>query len=84
MPLMGAQPHLMKPPSEKTTPQLKREAPFHEMIPRKSTIYNNLQPGLKSLKNMCEEVHFSKFAGLQAYSWLISNELLHRYLSTAF
>ena len=21
------------------------------------------------MKNMCEEVHFSKFAGLQAYSW---------------
>ena len=36
------------------------------------------------LENMCEEVHFSKFAGLQAYSWHIVNELLHRHSSTAF
>ena len=38
----GAPPHLkMKPlPSEKHPP-LKHEAPFHEMIPRKSTINNN-------------------------------------------
>ena len=38
-------PHLkMKPaPSEKQTLPLKREAPFHEMIPRKSTIYNILK-----------------------------------------
>ena len=33
------------PQSEKQTPlpPLKREAPFHEMIPRKSTINNNLK-----------------------------------------
>ena len=32
------------PPSEKTIPlPLKREAPFHEMIPRKGTINNNLK-----------------------------------------
>ena len=38
-------PHLkMKPaPSEKQTLPLKREAPFHEMIPRKSTINNILK-----------------------------------------
>ena len=36
------------------------------------------------LENMCEEVHFSKFAGLQAYSWHIVNELLYRHSSTAF
>ena len=44
MPLpMGHTPHLkMKPlPYEKQTPPLKHEAPFHEMIPRKSTINNN-------------------------------------------
>ena len=41
---MGCTPHLkMKPPSEKQTPPLKRKAPFHEMIPRKSTINNNLK-----------------------------------------
>ena len=40
MPPMGCTPH------EKTTPHplpLKRQAPFHEMIPRKSTINNNLK-----------------------------------------
>ena len=51
-PPMGHQPppHLkMKPPlSEKQplpppSPLLKREVPFHEMIPRKSTINNNLK-----------------------------------------
>ena len=39
-------PHLkIKPhPSEKQPPpQLKHETPFHEMIPRKSTINNNLK-----------------------------------------
>ena len=30
-------------PSEKQTPPLKREALFHEMIPRKSTMNNNLK-----------------------------------------
>ena len=42
----GVSPHLkMKPPpppSEKQTLPLKHETPFHEMIPRKSTINNNL------------------------------------------
>ena len=38
-------PHLkMKPPpSEKQPPLLKHETPFHEMIPRKSAINNNLK-----------------------------------------
>ena len=31
------------PPSEKQIPPLKCEAPFHEMIPRKNTINNNLK-----------------------------------------
>ena len=45
MPPMGHTPHLkMKLPlSEKQTLPLKREAPFHKMIPRKSTINNNLK-----------------------------------------
>ena len=44
MPSMGCPPHLkMKPPILKTFPPLKREASFHEMIPRKSTINNNLK-----------------------------------------
>ena len=35
---------------------------------------------------MCEEVHFSNFAGLQAYSRQLysQNELLRMYFSTAF
>ena len=38
-------PHLkMKlPPSEKQPPPLKHDTPFYEMIPRKSTINNNLK-----------------------------------------
>ena len=38
VPAMGCTPHLkMKPsPSEKERPSLKREAPFHETIPRKN------------------------------------------------
>ena len=46
VPPRGAHLHLkMKPPHLKKHPfpPLKREAPFHEMIPRKSTINNNLQ-----------------------------------------
>ena len=31
------------PPSEKQAPPLKHERPFYEMIPRKSTINNNLK-----------------------------------------
>ena len=54
------------PPSEKQTSPppprpspLKCEAPFHEMIPRKSTTNNNFKKiYLKSFKNMFEEVHF--------------------------
>ena len=45
MPSMGCTPHLkIKPPHLKNKPNpLKREALFHEMIPRKSTINNNLK-----------------------------------------
>ena len=51
-------PHLEKnPPSEKQTLSLKSEAPFHEKIPRKSTLYNSLKSSLNPWK-MCEEVHF--------------------------
>ena len=44
-PPMGHTHHLkMKPPHLKNKPpSLKCEAPFHEMIPRKSTINNNLK-----------------------------------------
>ena len=43
-PHMGYPPYLkMKPLHLKNNPPLKREAPFHEMIPRKSTINNNLK-----------------------------------------
>ena len=48
MSLHGAHSHLTwSPPSKKTTPPppLKSEATFHEMIPRKSTINNNLKSG---------------------------------------
>ena len=38
-PLKNEAPHLKPPPS----PPLKREATFHEMIPRKSAINNNLK-----------------------------------------
>ena len=44
--LMGCTPHLkMKPPPSEKQPShpLKCEAPFHEIIPRKSTINNNLK-----------------------------------------
>ena len=46
-PPYGAPPPPLKnkapPPSEKRPPPLKREALFHEMIPRKSAINNNLK-----------------------------------------
>ena len=43
-PPMGYPSYLkMKPLHLKNNPPLKREAPFHEMIPRKSTINNNLK-----------------------------------------
>ena len=58
----GAFPHLkMKPPPSEKYPPLKRETPFHEMIPRKSTLNKNSKICVKKFI-------FSKFAGLQAYS----------------
>ena len=45
MPPMGRSPSLKNkaPSSEKQTPLLKCKAPIHEMIPRKSTMNNNLK-----------------------------------------
>ena len=45
-PPMGHPLHLKiksPPPSEKQPPPLKRQVPFHEVIPRKSTINDNLK-----------------------------------------
>ena len=68
-PPWGTPPLKMKPPSfEKQTPLLKREAPFHEMIPRKSTIINNLKSSCNPWKMCVKKFIFCKFAGLQAYS----------------
>ena len=64
-------PHLkMKPPHLKNNPPppLKCEVPFHEMIPRKSTINNNLQSSQNTSKILVKKFIFNKFAGLQAYS----------------
>ena len=47
---------------------MKREAPFHEMIPRKSTINTNLKSSKNPWKICVKKFIFSKFAGLQAYS----------------
>ena len=46
LPIKADSPHMKFPPSEKhppPPPPLKCEVPFHEMIPRKSPINNNLQ-----------------------------------------
>ena len=42
-PSMGHLPVKNEAPHLKNTHPLKREAPFHEMIPKKSTINNNLK-----------------------------------------
>lgn len=52
-------------------PPLKHEAPFQEKISRKNTKNKNSKSS-KYFKNMCEEVLFSKSAGLQDYSWQFS------------
>ena len=56
--------------SEKQTPlpPLKREAPFHKTIPRKSTIINNLKSSWSPWKISVKKFILSKFTGLQAYS----------------
>ena len=59
------------PPCKKQHPPLKHEAPFQEKIPRKNTKNKNSKSS-KYFKNMCEEVLFSKSAGLQDYSWQLS------------
>ena len=59
----------MKLPIWKTNPlRLKREVPFHEMTPRKSTINNNLKSSQNPSKVWVKKFIFSKFADLQAYS----------------
>ena len=76
MPPMGRTLYLkMKPPP------LKPEAPFHEMIPRKSTIKNNLTSRLNPSKMRVKKFIFSKFAGSQAciQQTVLSNKLLHMY-----
>ena len=60
---------------------MKPEAPFHEMIPRKSTIKNNLTSSLNPSKMRVKKFIFSKFAGSQAciQQTVLSNKLLHMY-----
>ena len=74
MPHMGHPPPINNevPPSEKQpSPPLKREAPFHEMIPRKITINSNLKSSSNPWKVCLKKFIFSKFAGLQVYSGLL-------------
>ena len=71
IPPHGASPHLKMKSSHlknKPLPPLKREAPYHEMIPRKSTINNDLKSGCNPSKICVNKFIFSKFAGLLAYS----------------
>ena len=71
MPLPHGAPLPLKneaPPSEKQIPPLKRETPFHKMIPSKSAINNNLKSSKNPWKICVKKFIFSKFAGLQAYS----------------
>ena len=67
---IGRTPHLNIKAShlKNNPPPLKREAPFHEMIPRKSTINSNLKSSWNSWKICVKKFIFSKFAGLRAYS----------------
>ena len=71
MPSMRCSPLTLKwsSPCKKQSPPLKRKKPFHEMIPRKSTINNNLKSSQNPWKICVKKFIFSKFAGLQAYSW---------------
>ena len=56
------------PPSEKQPSlPLKREAPFHEMIPRKITININLKSSSNPWK-VCLKKFIFRLAGLQVYS----------------
>ena len=74
-------PHGAHPPPKNEAPLLKPEAPFHEMIPRKSKINNNLTPSLNPSKMRVKKFIFSKFSGSQAciQQTLLSNKLLHMY-----
>ena len=71
IPLNGAPPLPLKNeahPIWKTPTPLKREVPFHEMIPRKNTLNNNLKSSKNPSKIWVKKFIFSKFASLQAYS----------------
>ena len=71
MPSMKCSPLTLKwsSPCKKQSPPLKRKKPFHEMIPRKSTINNNLKSSQNPWKICVKKFIFSEFAGLKAYSW---------------
>ena len=62
-PLKDEPPHL-----KNNLPPLERESPFHNRIPRKSTVNNNLKPSWNPWKIYMKKFIFSKFAGLQTYS----------------
>ena len=51
-------------PLKNEAPILKHEATFHEMIPRKSTINNNLKSNQNPRKICVKKFIFSKFADL--------------------
>ena len=55
-------------PSEKQIPPLKHETPLHEMIPRKSTINNNLKSSQNPWQIYVKKFIFIKFGGFQAFS----------------
>ena len=58
----------MKSPYLKNNPfPIETWAPFHEMIPSKSTINNNLKSSWNPWKIYVKKFIFSKFARLQAY-----------------
>ena len=61
--LKNEAPHLKNNP-----PPLKHEAPYHEMIPRKCTINNDLKSAYNPSKICVNKFIFNKFAGLLAYS----------------
>ena len=70
MPPYGVHPLLKNkaPPSEKQLPPHIETWSTHEMIPRKSTINNNLKSSENPWKMCVKKFIFSKFAGLEAYS----------------
>ena len=64
------------PPIWKTTPPpLKHKPPFHEIIPRKSTINNKLKSSSNPWKVCLKKFIFSKSGGLQAYSQQLYHQM---------